>query len=73
LQEAWEEAGLRGRILGEALGNEKAGVLLTVEAYLMEVDIGNGTVGGTRTPWSALGAGSRRSTDARDPPGTARH
>jgi len=42
LQEAWEEAGLRGRILGEALGNyeyEKAGVLLTVEVYLMEVDI----------------------------------
>ncbi len=42
MQEAWEEAGLRGRILGEALGNyeyEKAGVLLTVEVYLMEVDI----------------------------------
>jgi 8-oxo-dGTP pyrophosphatase MutT (NUDIX family) len=42
LQEAWEEAGLRGRIRGEALGTyeyEKAGVLLTVEVYLMEVDI----------------------------------
>jgi 8-oxo-dGTP pyrophosphatase MutT (NUDIX family) len=41
LQEAWEEAGLRGRILGEALGSyeyEKYGVLLTVAVYLMEVE-----------------------------------
>jgi 8-oxo-dGTP pyrophosphatase MutT (NUDIX family) len=42
LQEAWQEAGLRGRILGESLGSyeyEKAGVLLTVAVYLMEVEI----------------------------------
>jgi len=42
LQEAWEEAGLRGRIVGESLGTyeyEKAGVLLTVAVYLMEVEI----------------------------------
>lgn len=42
LQEAWEEAGLRGRIVGESLGSyeyEKAGVLLTVAVYLMEVEI----------------------------------
>jgi phosphohistidine phosphatase len=42
LQEAWEEAGLRGRILGESLGSyeyEKWGVLLTVAVFLMEVDI----------------------------------
>lgn len=42
MQEAWEEAGVRGRILGESLGSyeyEKAGVLLTVAVYLMEVDI----------------------------------
>ena len=42
LQEAWEEAGLRGRIVGESLGSyeyEKAGVLLTVAVYLMEVAI----------------------------------
>ena len=41
LQEAWEEAGLRGRIVGESLGRyeyEKAGVLLTVAVYLMEVE-----------------------------------
>jgi 8-oxo-dGTP pyrophosphatase MutT (NUDIX family) len=42
LEEAWEEAGLRGRILGESLGSyeyEKDGVLLTVAVYLMEVEI----------------------------------
>jgi 8-oxo-dGTP pyrophosphatase MutT (NUDIX family) len=42
LQEAWEEAGLRGRILGESVGSyeyKKAGVLLTVAVYLMEVEI----------------------------------
>jgi 8-oxo-dGTP pyrophosphatase MutT (NUDIX family) len=42
LQEAWEEAGLRGRILGDSLGSyeyEKGGVLLTVAVYLMEVEI----------------------------------
>jgi 8-oxo-dGTP pyrophosphatase MutT (NUDIX family) len=42
LEEAWEEAGLRGRILGDSLGSyeyEKAGVLLTVALYLMEVEI----------------------------------
>ena len=42
LQEAWEEAGLKGRILGDSLGSyayEKAGVLLTVVVYLMEVEI----------------------------------
>jgi 8-oxo-dGTP pyrophosphatase MutT (NUDIX family) len=41
LQEAWEEAGLKGRILGNALGSyayEKAGVLLSVVVYLMEVE-----------------------------------
>jgi 8-oxo-dGTP pyrophosphatase MutT (NUDIX family) len=41
LQEAWEEAGLKGRILGDPLGRyeyQKAGVLLTVVVYLMEVD-----------------------------------
>lgn len=42
LQEAWEEAGLRGRIVGESLGSyeyEKAGMLLRVAVYLMEVQI----------------------------------
>ena len=42
LQEAWEEAGLQGRILGESLGSyeyEKAGLLLTVAVYVMEVEI----------------------------------
>jgi 8-oxo-dGTP pyrophosphatase MutT (NUDIX family) len=41
LHEAWEEAGLRGRIAGESLGSydyEKGGVLLTVALYLMEVE-----------------------------------
>jgi 8-oxo-dGTP pyrophosphatase MutT (NUDIX family) len=41
LQEAREEAGLRGRIVGESVGSyeyEKAGVLLTVAVYLMEVE-----------------------------------
>jgi 8-oxo-dGTP pyrophosphatase MutT (NUDIX family) len=41
LQEAWEEAGLRGRIFGGSIGSyeyEKAGVLLTVAVYLMEVE-----------------------------------
>jgi 8-oxo-dGTP pyrophosphatase MutT (NUDIX family) len=41
LQEAWEEAGLRGRIVGNAVGSyqyEKYGVLLTVSVYLMEVE-----------------------------------
>jgi 8-oxo-dGTP pyrophosphatase MutT (NUDIX family) len=41
LEEAWEEAGLRGRILGKSLGSydyEKAGALLTVAIYLMEVE-----------------------------------
>jgi len=45
LEEAWEEAGLRGRILGGPLGSydyEKAGVLLTVVVYLMEVEIAAG-------------------------------
>ena len=42
LQEAWEEAGLKGRILGDSLGSyeyQKGGVLLTVAVYLMEVEI----------------------------------
>jgi phosphohistidine phosphatase len=42
MQEAWEEAGLRGRILGDSLGSyeyEKGGILLTVAVYLMEVEI----------------------------------
>ena len=42
LQEAWEEAGLRGRLLGDSLGTyeyEKAGLLLTVTVYLMEVEV----------------------------------
>jgi 8-oxo-dGTP pyrophosphatase MutT (NUDIX family) len=41
LHEAWEEAGLRGRIVGESLGRyeyEKGGILLTVAVYLMEVE-----------------------------------
>ena len=41
LQEAWEEAGLRGRIIGQTLGcyeYEKSGVLRTVAVYLMEVE-----------------------------------
>ena len=40
LKEAREEAGLRGRLLGEALGTYKYtkwGVTLTVAVYLMEV------------------------------------
>lgn len=42
LQEALEEAGLVGRILGECVGTyeyPKAGVLLTVAVYLMDVDV----------------------------------
>jgi 8-oxo-dGTP pyrophosphatase MutT (NUDIX family) len=40
LNEAWEEAGLRGRLVGEALGTyryEKFGRPLTVMLYAMEV------------------------------------
>ena len=40
LREAWEEAGLRGRLIGEALGTyryEKLGRPLVVMVYLMEV------------------------------------
>jgi 8-oxo-dGTP pyrophosphatase MutT (NUDIX family) len=41
LREAWEEAGLKGRILGDSLGTYeyvKEGILLTVAVYLMEVE-----------------------------------
>jgi 8-oxo-dGTP pyrophosphatase MutT (NUDIX family) len=40
LKEAWEEAGLRGRLVGESLGTyqyEKFGRLLTVMVFVMEV------------------------------------
>ena len=40
LKEAWEEAGLSGRIVGSAIGSyeyEKWGYALTVSVYLMEV------------------------------------
>ena len=40
LEEAWEEAGLRGRIVGESLGSfeyRKFGSLLLVAVYLLEV------------------------------------
>lgn len=40
LKEAWEEAGLRGRLVGESLGTyqyEKYGRLLTVVVFVMEV------------------------------------
>ena len=40
LKEAWEEAGLNGRLVGEPLGSyqyEKWGIDLTVSVYLMEV------------------------------------
>jgi 8-oxo-dGTP pyrophosphatase MutT (NUDIX family) len=40
LKEAWEEAGLRGRLVGESLGTyqyEKYGRLLTVMVFVMEV------------------------------------
>jgi 8-oxo-dGTP pyrophosphatase MutT (NUDIX family) len=40
LKEAWEEAGLRGRIVGDALGSyeyEKWNMGLTVAVFLMEV------------------------------------
>jgi 8-oxo-dGTP pyrophosphatase MutT (NUDIX family) len=40
LNEAWEEAGIRGRLVGEALGTyeyEKYGRALTVMVFLMEV------------------------------------
>lgn len=40
LNEAWEEAGLRGRVVGEALGTykyEKYGRRLTVMVFVMEV------------------------------------
>jgi len=40
LKEAWEEAGLRGRVVGDALGTykyEKWGGTLVVMVYLMEV------------------------------------
>lgn len=41
LKEAWEEAGLRGRLVGDAIGSyeyEKWGLELTVAVYLMEVN-----------------------------------
>jgi phosphohistidine phosphatase len=40
LKEAWEEAGLKGRLTGAAIGSyeyEKWGLELTVSVYLMEV------------------------------------
>ena len=40
LNEAWEEAGLRGRLVGDAVGTyeyEKWGTTLTVAVYIMEV------------------------------------
>lgn len=40
LKEAWEEAGVRGRLIGDALGTyryEKLGRLLRVRLYAMEV------------------------------------
>ena len=40
LNEAWEEAGIRGRLVGEALGTykyEKYGRALTVTVFVMEV------------------------------------
>ena len=40
LKEAWEEAGLNGRLVGEPIGSyeyEKWGIDLTVAVYLMEV------------------------------------
>ena len=40
LKEAWEEAGVRGRLVGDALGTyeyEKYGRLLKVAVYVMEV------------------------------------
>jgi len=40
LKEAWEEAGLRGRLVGEAIGSygyEKWNLELTVAVFLMEV------------------------------------
>jgi phosphohistidine phosphatase len=40
LKEAWEEAGIRGRVVGDALGTykyEKWGATLVVKVYLMEV------------------------------------
>ena len=40
LKEAWEEAGLRGRLIGEPIGSyeyEKWGYDLTVTVFLMEV------------------------------------
>lgn len=41
LKEAWEEAGLRGQVVGEALGRyqyEKWGQTLDVEVFLMRVE-----------------------------------
>ena len=40
LKESWEEAGLRGRLLGDAIGTfrySKLGTKLTVAVFLMEV------------------------------------
>lgn len=40
LKEAWEEAGLKGRLVGDAIGSyeyDKWGLDLTVAVYLMEV------------------------------------
>jgi len=62
LQEAWEEAGLKGRILGGSLGSyeyEKAGVLLTVVVYLMEVEL-------AADQWEEQGSRRRRWIAARD-------
>jgi 8-oxo-dGTP pyrophosphatase MutT (NUDIX family) len=46
LNEAWEEAGLKGRIVGSALGvyeYEKRGSLLAVAVFLMEVVVQEST------------------------------
>jgi phosphohistidine phosphatase len=46
LQEAYEEAGLHGRIIGDALGSyryDKWGSELVVTMYLMEVDAADAT------------------------------
>ena len=65
LNEAWEEAGINGRLLGAAIGTyryRKWGTRLTVAVYVMEVLEQAETLGRVGVPPAALGAlrGSRR-------------
>lgn len=66
LKEAWEEAGLRGRIVGRALGRyeqKKLGLRLVVTCYLMHVERENDRwpeVGLRRRRWVEIAEAMRQ-------------